>query len=80
MGNEGSLSTLFYRPMFCFFTRSMLYSYNLPSLQSKVLIRLVVQDIYLCVLLIAVAGLELVQRKEIKDPWEGGAFRVDARA
>lgn len=59
---------------FVFFTRSMLYSYNLPSLQSKVLIRLVVQDIYLCVLLIAAAGLELVQRKEIKEAWGRRGF------
>lgn len=65
--------------MFLFFTRSMLYSYNLSPLKKEVLIGLVVLDIYLCVLLIAVAGLELVQGKEIKGAW-GGVLRVDARA
>ena len=75
MGNEGSLSTLILQAyVVFFFTRSMLYSYNLPSLQSKVLIRLVVQDIYLCVLLIAAAGLELVQKKEIKEAWGRRGF------
>ena len=58
--------------MFLFFTRSMLYSYNLSPLKKEVLIGLVVLDIYLCVLLIAVAGLDLVQGKEIKGAWGGG--------
>lgn len=57
----------------------MLYSYNLSPLKKEVLIGLVVLDIYLCVLLIAVAGLELVQGKEIKGA-SGGVLRVDARA